>query len=226
MTQTRSARQSQLGNDLFKGMTKQKKVQESPKKPRQQVTLGEYGRYRIKTGLLAGTFVARAFPRTPDPARGLIAEASGADEEAAIAALHEVIDAREARRVKARRQDALSGQPVPRVEEFVEAIGQVALTAPQRAILTALSLADAEGLSEARLVNAGSYKSRTSARRSFAGAGQAIAAYLASGTDATDPVTGTAGISVLGFQGAPGDDEAPGNWVLHPEMREAVREAL
>ena len=52
-----------------------------------------------------------------DEARGLIAEASGATEEAAITALHEVIDARETRRTEGRRTDPRTGVSVPSTEE-------------------------------------------------------------------------------------------------------------
>ena len=226
MTRSYSAYQSNTGHGLLRGTAKKTKNKDSKKDARQQVRLGEHGRYQIKSGLLGGKFVARAFPKTPSTARGLIAEASGSTEEAAITALHDAIDARETLRAEARRKDALTGMTVPSVEEFVEAIGQVFLTAPQRAILTALSLADAKGLTEARMAKAGGYKSQTSVKRSFASAGQSIAAYLASGTISSGTISVSDGLSLLGFQDEPQDDEASGNWILHPELRDAVRFAL
>ncbi len=57
--------------------------------------------------------------------------------------------------VEAGRDGREAAQTVPSVEEFVEAIGQVALSVPQRAMFTALSLAEAEGMSETRMANAG-----------------------------------------------------------------------
>ncbi len=226
MAHSNSAYGSETGHDLFKGMAKKKKAKDSKKEVRPQVQVGEHGRYQIKSGLLAGQFVARAFPKTPSKARGLIAEATGATEEAAITALHEVIDARETRRAEERRTETRTGQAVPSVEEFVEAIGQVALSVPQRAMFTALSLAEAEGMSEARMAHAGGYKSHASAKRSFASAGQLIATYMTSGAPSSGAVQGADGLSYLGFQGDPEDGKDTGNWILHAELREAVRAVL
>lgn len=226
MAHSNSAFPSDTGHDIFKGMTEKKKAKESKKAPRQQVQLGEHGRYQIKSGLLAGKFVARAFPKAPSAKPGLIAEADGATEEAAIAALHALIDARETQRTDARRTDAQTGQSVPGIEEFMEAIGQVALTAPQRTMLMALALAGEEGLAETRMASAGGYKSQTSAKRSLAGAGQSMVSYLAAGAGVDAAVPGTEGLSLLGFQEEPQEDQPAGNWVLHPELREAVRAVL
>lgn len=225
MTQSYTTTGSPRGKDLFKNMAK-KKTDKGSKKPTQpKVQLGEHGRYQIKSGLLAGTFVARAFPSGPTAARGLIAEASGATEEAAIAALHAAIDAREKDRIAARRTDEQTGTAVPSLEEYIEAIGQVSFTAPQKAMLLELSLAGPEGLAEGRMANAGGYKSRTSAKRSFAGAGQSIAAYLDAGSG-TEAAQEHDGLSLLGIRGGSPDDEEPGNWILHPELREAIRAVL
>lgn len=226
MTQSYSTSGSTRGQNLFKGMEKKKPAKAAGKPKRPEVQLGEHGRYQIKSGLLGGAFVARAFPSGQTAARGLIAEASGATEEDAIAALHDVIDAREKDRIAARRIDDRTGTAVPGLDEFIEAIGQVSLTAPQRGMLMELSLAGAEGLPEGRMANAGGYKSRTSARRSFSGAGQAIAAYLASGRSEDDDAAGENGLSLLGSQDGSPDDEEPGNWVLHPELRDAIRAVL
>ncbi len=80
---------------------------------------------------------------------------------------------------------------MPSVEEFVEAIGEVAPSVPQRAMFTALSLAEAEGMSGARVANAGGYESHASARRSFASAGQLIATYMTSGTPSSGATNST-----------------------------------
>lgn len=226
MKRGNSAHPSNLSHDIFKDVAKKKKVKDTKKDAPPAVHVGEHGRYLIKSGRLAGNFVARAFPKPPTTARGLIAEAKGETEEAAIAALHKVIDERETGRAEARREDPQSGEAVPSVEEYIEAIGQVALTAPQRAMLTALSLADAEGLTEARMGNVGGYKSLSAATRAFASVGQSIAAYLASGAIATGTASISDGVSILGFRGEPQDDEDPGNWILHPELREAALSAL
>ncbi|SFQ98150.1 hypothetical protein [Poseidonocella sedimentorum] len=221
-----SSRQATALRDPFKSMAKPKKPAEKPKE-KAVIQLGEHSRYQIKSGWLAGTFVARAFPKPPTKARGMIAEATGATEEAAIAALHEVIDARETRRNEERRSDSENGVDVPSVEEYVEAVRQVTLSGPQRAMLKALSLAGDEGMTDARMANAAGYKSKSSANKSFMATGHLIAEYLSSeaeGGAAPDAADGTA---LLGFRAETdeGKDDL-GNWILHPELRLAVRQVL
>ncbi len=225
MTPFSAAGRTATGRNLFKDKVK-KKVKDRTLATPTAVLVGEHGRYQIKSGRLAGEYVARAFPKPPTNARGLIAEAKGATEEAAIAALHDVIDARETRRTDERRIDPQTGSAVPSTEEYVEAIGQVALSRPQRAMLMALSLAEGDGLPEMRMANAAGYKSRASANRSFAGAGLLIANYLSAETATDGPSNDLEGTSLLGFRGEARNEKDPGNWILHPELREAVRTAL
>ncbi|MFO7854609.1 MAG: hypothetical protein R6V44_05225 [Paracoccaceae bacterium] len=225
MTISAAASRSQQGEDLFRSMDK-KKAKELQKAPSAAIQVGEHGRYQVKSGRLAGAFVARAFPRPPTKARGLIAEASGATEEAAIAALHDLIDARENRRTDERRIDAATGVAVPSVEEYVEAIRQVALSRPQIAVLTELSLAGEQGLAETRMASTAGYKSRASTNRSFASAGLLIADYLSVETAEHDKTGDPGATSLLGYRGAASGQDDHGNWILHPELREAVRTAL
>ena len=202
------------GRDLFKD--KPKKTKEKPK----------HARYQIKSGHLAGEYVARAFPKPPTKAPGLIAEARGATEEAAIAALHEVIDAREIRRAEERRIDSETGTAVPSIEEYVEAIAQVALSDPQAAMLTALAFADDDGLPEMRIAYAAGYKTQASANRAFAAAGLSLASYLSVELPSNEKTSDPEGAMLLGFRGVQPNGEEPGNWILHPELREAVRSVL
>lgn len=211
--------------DPFKKMRKAKKSAEKPKEA-PAILLGEHSRYQIKSGWLAGTFVARAFPKPPTTARGMIAEATGATEEAAISALHEVIDAREDRRTGERRRDTQNGVDVPSVEEYLEAVRQVTLSGPQRAMLTALSLADGDGLTDARMAYAAGYKSEASANKSLAATGLLIAEYLFAGPLDDDAPGTPEGTAFLGFRGATATEEETGNWILHPELRQAVRLAM
>jgi hypothetical protein len=97
----------------------------------------EHGRYRIKAGQLGGVFVARAFPKPPTRAQGLIAEAEGDTEEAAIAALKAKIEARDVQRKAVRRWDENVSVSLPNEEEFVEALRQTSLSRPQIAMLKA-----------------------------------------------------------------------------------------
>lgn len=224
MTRFSTEGRTATGRDLFKDKKKKKVTERSSDTPA-AVRLGEHGRYQIKSGRLAGEYIARAFPKPPTNARGLIAEASGATEEAAIAALHDVIDAREIRRADDRRADPATGFAVPSAEEYAEAMAQVALSRPQRAILAALALADDEGLSETRLASAAGYKSNASANRAFASAGLLIASYLSLETRLDVATSEHDGTTFLGYRGEPRKDEDPGNWILHAELCEAVRNA-
>ncbi|MCU4652006.1 hypothetical protein N8I71_04150 [Roseibacterium sp. SDUM158016] len=204
-----------------------KKKEKAPKpEPAPSIMVGEHGRYQIKSGRLSGEYVARAFPKPPAKARGMIAEATGATEEAAIAALHEAIDARENRRVGERRTDDHSGTPVPSVEEYVEAIAQVALSAPQMAMLTALSIAGEDGLTETKIAGVAGYKSRASANKSLAGAGLLIGEFLSIETASTQPSNDPEGTSLLGYRSADGGVNAAGKWILHAELRDAVRAGM
>lgn len=224
MTRFSTEARTATGRELFKDK-KKKKISERSSDTPSAIQLGEHGRYQIKSGRLAGEYVARAFPKPPTNARGMIAEAKGATEEAAIAALHDVIDARETARADDRRADPKTGLAVPSAEEFVEAVAQVALSRAQRAILIALALADDEGLTEARVASAAGYKSNASANRALASAGLLIASYLSleATHDAAD--SDQDGTIFLGYRGRQRNDEDPGNWILHPELREAVRSA-
>lgn len=212
------------GRELFKD--KQKKRKDVPKQARPEIQIGEHGRYQIKSGRLAGEYIARAFPKSPTKARGLIAEARGATEEAAIAALHDFIDAREIRRTEERRIDPETGSAVPSTEEYVEAIAQVALSGPQRAMLTALALAEDDGLTGMQIARAAGYKSLASADRAFAAAGLLLASYLADDAHPDAEISASEGTMLLGFRGERPNDETPGNWILYPELREAVRSVL
>lgn len=184
---------------------------------------GEHSRYQIKSGWLAGTFVARAFPKPPTKARGVIAEATGATVDAALAALHDLIEAREIRRTNDRKVDPTTGFAVPSTEEFAEAVAQVTLSRPQRAMLAALSLADDEGLSEVRLAGVAGYKSNASANRALASAGLLIASYLSLKAKPDALIHEHDGTVFLGYRGRQRNDDDPGNWILHTELREAVR---
>lgn len=213
------------GRELFKDKKKQKVVERSSDTP-SAVRLGEHGRYQIKSGRLSGEYVARAFPKPPTNARGLIAEARGATEEAAIAALQDAIDARETRRTEVRRIDRETGISIPSTEEFAEALGQVPLSRPQRAMLTALALADGSGLTEIRLARAAGYKSRASANRALAAAGLLIASYLSVETDFDGLASRTEGTRLLGYRGDQNNENVSGTWILHAELGDAVRSTL
>ena len=93
-------------------------------------------------------------------------------------------------------------------------------------MLTALSLAGEDGLTDARMAYAAGYKSEASANRSFLAAGFLIAEYLFAGSKADDAPGTFEGTALLGFRGITATEANAGNWILHPELRQAVRLAL
>ncbi len=224
MTPIDTGARTASGRPLFKTQTPKKKGSKD-KAPAAAVAiqLGEHGRYQIKSGLLSGEFVARAFPKPPSNARGMIAEAKGATEEAAIATLHEVIDAREVRRAGERRFSEGAGTSVPSTAEYIEALGQVTLSGPQHAMLTAIALAGDEGLTEERVARAGGYKSYATADRALASAGLLMASYLSLEVAPDSGSARTDGTTLLGVRGEAQGEEDPGNWILHAELRDALR---
>ena len=224
MTQHHTEGRAVSRRDPFEAKPKKKAAKEAPSAA-EPVHLHEHGRYQIKSGRLSGEYVARAFPKPPTTARGMVAEAKGATEVDAIAALREAIDAREARRTEDRRTDPATGFAVPILEEFAEAVGQVSLSRPQRAVLTALAMADDEGLSDKSLARVAGYKSIASAHRALASAGLLIASYLSLETTTDATADGQDGAAVLAYRGARRNAEDPGNWILHAELRKAVRAA-
>lgn len=209
------------GQDIFASTSKKKKAAVA-KEAAPSVQVGTHGRYQIKSGRLNGEYIARAFPKPPARTRGLVAESFGATEEAAIAALQDVLDAREVSRTGDRRTDAHTGNEVPSAAEYAEAIRQIDLSKPQRALLDALAIAKDAGLSEVSMARAAGYKSRASVRRSFAGAGLLIGAFLSIDSNDEAAPDDLDGIALVGYRRNSNTEETPGSWVLHEELREAL----
>jgi hypothetical protein len=90
-------------------------------------------------------------------------------------------------------------------------------------MMMALSLAEADGLTEERVAYAGGYKSTASAQKALANAGRMIAGFLSSETGSMVPLTSLDGVALIGFRGEPEPEEKPGNWILHPELCAALR---
>jgi hypothetical protein len=213
------------GDDVFKSPTGKKRKVQAKVEATPAVQVGAHGRYQIKSGWLGGTFVARAFPKPPARARALIAEAVGATEEAAIAALQAALDERETSRSGSRRTDVDTGTVIPSVAEYSEAIRQVDLSKQQRILLDAMSRANEDGLSEPRLAREAGYKSRMSVRRALASAGMLIADFLSIATVAGGSGKDLEGTSLIGHRGTAATEDAPITWILNSELREALRAA-
>lgn len=220
MKKSNASAQKSAGRDLVKSFAKTGNA--IPEKM-PAIRIGEHGRYQIKSAYVAGEYLARAFPKPPTDARGVIAQAEGESEDAAIASLREILDQREVQRLESRRTEPQTGAVVPNTEEFAEAIGQITLTQPQRAMLKALAIAGGDGLTEAKLANSAGFKSRVAARRAFARAGLLVAHYLSIDETAIGSSDDMRGSTVLGLRGAGHDPENPGNWILHTELRDALR---
>lgn len=185
----------------------------------------EFGNYRIKAGRLKGNFIARAFPKSGSNSQGLMAEASGASESDAIAALKVMLGDRTAQRTAARRWELRSDISVPSKEEFIEALRQTNLTDAQLAMLKAQAIAGEEGLTKTDLMNAAGYKSQDTAIKVLAKAGALVVDFLGVELTSEDAADQQDATRVLGFRQKTGQDERI-LWVMHEEMRHAVRATL
>ncbi|WP_420556977.1 hypothetical protein [Roseovarius sp.] len=196
-------------------------------KPADAATIVEdaFGNYLIRAGRLNGDFIARAFPATGSRSQGLIAEASGTSEADAIEALKENLRARSANRTEARRWDERSDTSIPGKEEFIEALRQMKLTDAQLAMLRAHAVAGDDGMTLAALTRASGYKSEDTAMKALKRAGSLVGDFL--GLDprsdaANDPRDAR---EVLGYL-VEADTETASVWVMHTELRNAVRSSI
>lgn len=180
-------------------------------------------KYLIRAGLLGGVYVARAFPKPPSKARGLIAEAQGENEQGAVAALMSKIDARDARRMGERRWSDAMDCAIPNEAEFTEALYQTSLNAAQFAILKALALTREAGLSHAQLASAAGYKKQDTAAKLLSKIGDLFADYLAVDTTGSAFSTPDGTTPLLAVRITQGDDK-PVLWDLHPELRAAAQQ--
>ncbi|WP_147235149.1 hypothetical protein [Ruegeria sp. A3M17] len=185
----------------------------------------EYGKYLIKAGILSGNSVARAFPKPPAKTQAMIADAVGETPASAIDALKEVLEARDRNRSDQRRLEGNSGTLVPGEREYIEALRQIRFTPAQITILKALSIAGKEGLTVGQLSHAAGYTSREASIKVFKKIGLMVAEYLE--LDLPDPGTAQndGAVQVLAFSHIEGEDE-PATWVMHQELRNAVRSVL
>lgn len=214
-----------LGRPALKPKFKQPRLEKKKGADVQGIVEEDHGRYRIKAGRLKGAFVARAFPKPPTKAQGVIAEAKGESEAAAIAALKAIIEARDVQRTEVRRWEERSSVSVPSVEEFVEALQQARLSQAQVTMLKALSIAAEDGLRFAQLANAAGYKSRDTAAMVFQKAGALIADYLAIDISEHDVSKQGGAARLLALRNTL-DEDASEAWILHKEVQEAVRLAF
>lgn len=139
------------------------------------------------------------------------------------AALYSAIDAREFSQSKDRRTDSNTGTRIPTSDEYIEALNTIKLTKPQWAMMMALSLAKADGVTEEKVASAGSYRSTASALKALASAGLMIAEYLSTETATKVTTKSLDGVMLIGFCSNCVNEDKPKNWIMHPELRTAVR---
>lgn len=190
------------------------------------ITEEDFGNYHIKAGRLSGTYVARAFPKPPVKTKGLIAEATGQSEEAAIDALKVMIEERDAEPTSNRRWEVRSGLSVPMDAEFAEALRQSSFSGPQVAMLVANAVSGEAGLTPASMAKAGGYKSKDTAEKTFKKAGSIVAAYLGIDLSSGDTPSGGGSGRILAYRERFRDDVDASVWIMHPELRNAVLETL
>lgn len=184
-----------------------------------------FGNYLIRAGRLNGDFIARAFPAAGSRSQGVIAEASGTSESDAIETLKESLRIRGAQRTEARRWEERSDIPIPSQAEFSEALCHMKLTDAQLAMLKAHAFAGDNGMTLAALTRASGYKSEDTAMKALKRAGSHIASFLGveSLSDASDDQRDVR--NILGYC-IDGDAETASVWVMHDELRHAVRSTI
>ncbi len=187
----------------------------------------EFGKYRIRAGQLSGNFVARAFPRTAN-SQGLMAEATGESEAEAIEKLKEVLANRDVERTASRRWEALADLAIPIEDEYVEALEQTNLSDPQVSMLREHSIAGEKGLTAVALMNAAGYRSSDTALKVLARAGGMIADFLGIDVPSSETSGRPEGARLIGFRQARDDTDTEKQdvWIMHDELRKAVRVAL
>jgi hypothetical protein len=181
-----------------------------------------FGNYLIRAGRLNGDFIARAFPATGSKSQGLIAEASGTSEADAIETLKENLRVRGTKRTEARRWEERSDISIPSKEEFIEALRHMKLTDSQLAMLKAHAVAGDDGMTLAALTRASGYKSEDTAMKALKRAGSLVGDFLGVKTRSGAEKDITDAREVLSYCI---EAETASVWVMHDELRHAVRSA-
>lgn len=185
----------------------------------------EHGNYKIRAGQLNGEFVARAFPKHSAKSQGLMAEAKGASETDAIEALKSMLRERETNRTASWRWEERSDTSVPTQEEFLEALRQTNLSASQKSILKAHTVAGDDGLVAVSIMTAGGYRSQDAAIKALAKAGILIADFIGLDVSAGDKDGLETALGVVGYRKT-AETDGPLHLILHKELRDAVWQTL
>ncbi|MFG6080350.1 hypothetical protein ACEUZ9_000900 [Paracoccus litorisediminis] len=175
--------------------------------------------FTIKAGLLDDRCLARAFRNGAKG--GIIAEIEGTHPEDAIAKMRKHLDAIESGRLHARREDAATGRTIPSILEFASALRASTLSSAMRDVLLANARSGSSGIGIAGLKLLGSTGVSGMVGLLYAKATREIAQKTPvpwASLFTREPVPpGTAC-----WSRAARKSEVSGNWIMHPEAREAV----
>lgn len=182
----------------------------------------DYGKFTLKAGQLSGVWTARAFLRTGPGGHGIAHQATGKDASAALDALRAQIDDEAARRRGQRRHDPATGFDVPTREDYADGLRGADLTDRQRVMLQAHAAAGDAGLTATELAEVAGYRNFNTANLHYGKAGRLMAEAM----DVTAPESRLRDDLVqTGILAHGGTPRADGEfvWVMHPELREALR---
>lgn len=187
-----------------------------------KVVEATHGPFLMKAAAMKGRARALAYRRPPTGFRGPLAEAEGATPEAALEALRERLDRREADRRAARREDG-RGWAVPTQEEYAEALAHASLSDTQLAMLAAHAEAGDDGMTATEIARAGGYRSYETANVQYGKAGREIGAAIGVNSPRSATREGEEVFTgVLAHGGAPRADSGRFVWIMQPELRAAV----
>lgn len=185
----------------------------------------EYGKFMLKAGQLSGVWTARAFLRQGTGGRGFAHEATGKDADTAIEALKAQIDDEAGQRRGRRRHDETMGFDVPTTEDYTDGLRGAPLTEKQLVMLRAHAAAADAGLTAEELADIAGYRNPNTANLHYGKAGRLMAEAM----DVTAPdVKQGEDMALTGIlaRGGPVREDGEFVWVMHPELREAVKAVL
>jgi hypothetical protein len=186
----------------------------------------EDDRFMIKVGQLGGRYVARAFPRASARSKGTLFEAKGNSNDEALEALRRKIELSQADDIAGRREIATSGFLVPQTKEYASALQQVTLSKTQTEMLKAHAWSEGPGMTMRELAVAAGLRSVRSANTAYGKVGTAICENLGLGDVSSQSSVAGPGLGFLAVseESAALDEERV--WIMHPELKDAVRSEL
>lgn len=184
-----------------------------------------HGRYTIRAGVLNGKPTARAFLTGARQGSGFQLEEVADTVELAIDAARTALNTRDAD-ARAERRQLPNGWAVPTQAEFQAALsglGGSQVSEAQMRMLLAHAHAGDKGLTASELAEAAGYVDYSAANLQYGKLGAEIAAYLGAPLPPSELRAGLdVATGVLAVSGTPRDDGSF-VWVMHRELRDALR---